>query len=155
MARAPGIPAGHGLGRTPEAVDNVPGATVAPGWTVRESTPRRMPGSSVTYHLAPQPVWEAQRDDPGYLPEAFGREGFIHCTDGLDQIVASGNRHLRNDPRPYLLVTIRVEALTSPVRYEDPNRIYPHIYGPLNREAVVEVEPALRDPDGRFLPIAG
>jgi len=107
----------------------------------------------VTYHLAPQPVWEAQQSAPHYLPEAFPQDGFIHCTDGLDQIVASGNRHLRNDPRPFVLVTISVPDVTSPVRYDDPNRIYPHIYGPLNREAVIDVQPAPRDADGTFLPV--
>ena len=29
-------------------------------------------------------------------------EGFIHCTDGADELVATANRHYREDPRPFV-----------------------------------------------------
>ena len=45
------------------------------------------------------------------------------------------------------------ERLTSPWQYDDvpgqPER-YPHIYGPLNPEAVVAVLPLESGPDGKF-----
>jgi uncharacterized protein (DUF952 family) len=40
--------------------------------------------------------------------------------------------------------------LQSPVRYDDPAQIYPHIYGPINLDAVVEVRRVIRLADGSF-----
>jgi uncharacterized protein (DUF952 family) len=37
------------------------------------------------------------------------------------------------------------------VLYEDVGRIYPHIYGPLNRDAVVRLAPVRRDAEGTFV----
>jgi hypothetical protein len=47
-------------------------------------------------------------------------------------------------------------SLVQPeIRYEDPEHIYPHIYGPLNRDAIVTIVPMLRNADGTFLPPKG
>jgi uncharacterized protein (DUF952 family) len=43
----------------------------------------------------------------------------------------------------------------APVIYEDEGRRYPHIYGPLEREAVRRVRRLERDPDGSFTGFAG
>ena len=40
----------------------------------------------------------------------------------------------------------------SPLLLQDPDKIYPHIYGPLNRDAIVTVLPILREADGSFVP---
>jgi uncharacterized protein (DUF952 family) len=49
------------------------------------------------------------------------------------------------------VLVLDLARLQSPVKYEDPNRIFPHIYGPLNREAIQEVRPFPRATDGTFL----
>lgn len=103
-----------------------------------------------TLHLVPEPVWEAHRDAPTYTPEAFAADGFIHCTDGEDNLLRVANTFYQNDPRPYLVLVLDVDRLRSPVRYDDPDRIYPHIYGPLNLDAVVAVRRAVRLADGSF-----
>jgi uncharacterized protein (DUF952 family) len=104
----------------------------------------------LTYHLTPVAVWTAQAAGPCYLPEAFERDGFIHCTDGEAQVLEAGNRYYTGDERDYFLLTIDAGMLTSPMTYEDPARIFPHIYGPLNTEAVVGVRQVERSSDGRF-----
>lgn len=104
-----------------------------------------------TFHLTSREWLDSQNPSAGYLPEGFEHEGFIHCTDGAAALAASGNRHLAGDPREHVIVVIDVSRIESEVKYEDEHRIYPHIYGPLNRDAIVDVRPAPRDKDGTFL----
>jgi len=106
-----------------------------------------------TYHLTPEPVWTAQEQEDAYQPEAFGADGFIHCTDGEVNLLAVANTFYQADHRPYVVLVLDRDRITAPVRYEDPKQIFPHIYGPLNRDAVVEVRRAVRLADGSFTSI--
>jgi uncharacterized protein (DUF952 family) len=108
----------------------------------------------VTYHLVPEPVWLAGTGAGDYRPERFDDEGFIHCTDDPNRLMVAGNTYYRDDPRPYLALTLAVERIEAAVRYDDPNRHYPHIYGPLNRDAVIAVRRVVREPDGTFRGLA-
>ena len=112
-------------------------------------------GPPITFHMAPADVWRAQSGLPAYLPEAFAADGFIHCTDGEDELIAVANHFYRSDARDYVVLSIARDRIAAPVRYKDPSLIYPHIYGPLNVDAVESVRPMLRDADGRFLGVRG
>ena len=107
-----------------------------------------------TYHLAPEPVWAAQADAPEYRPEAYAADGFIHCTDGEINLLSVANTYYQSDPRPHVVLVLNPGRVTAPIKYEDPDSIYPHIYGPLNRDAVVDVRHAVRLADGSFVGIA-
>ena len=51
-----------------------------------------------------------------------------------------------------MVLDVDTSLLTSPVKHE-PSRsgeIYPHIYGPINVDAVVGVRPLIADAQGRF-----
>ena len=80
----------------------------------------------------PAEVWETQRDGPRYRPEAFEREGFVHCTDGLAHLLVPANTYYRDDPRPYLALEIDLDAVAAPARFDDEACRYPHIYGPVD-----------------------
>jgi len=67
-------------------------------------------------------------------------------------MVATANRHYRDDPRPFVVLTLDLDRIRSPVRIEDPGGIYPHVFGPIDREAIVVVRPMPRADDGTFLP---
>ncbi len=111
--------------------------------------------SGVIYHLVPADYWQAQPVDQPYRPADFGREGFIHCTRGAEQVGIVANRYYRNDPREWLVLVLDEQAVTSEIKYEPGHDklLYPHIYGPLNREAIREVLRAPRDADGTFKPL--
>ena len=106
----------------------------------------------LSYHLVPLAAWEAAPPDRPYEAWSLATEGFIHCTDGADEMVATANRHYRADPRDFLVLTIDLDAAGSPWRIEDDRGIYPHIFGPIDRAAVLRVVQAPRAADGRFLP---
>lgn len=104
-----------------------------------------------TYHLTPVEWWQAA--DPGVPLSApsLAEEGFIHCTTGHDEMVATANRHYRSDPREFVVLTLDLATLGSPVRTEDERGIYPHVYGPIERAAILDVRPMPRSADGTFL----
>jgi len=86
-----------------------------------------------------------------YAPESLEREGFIHCSNP-QQVIRVANALFRGI-RGLVLLHVEVERLSSPLVYENLEggfELFPHVYGPIELEAVRTVtgfEPAA---DGRF-----
>ncbi|MFI9628293.1 DUF952 domain-containing protein [Streptomyces sp. NPDC052042] len=104
-------------------------------------------------HLTEGPLWEAARGLGTYEMSTRGRtlheEGFIHCSlsHQLDEVAetlyGAGSRAGVSDQDLVVLV-IDPARLPVPVRYESAAsgaEEFPHIYGPVPVEAVVEVRP--------------
>ena len=105
------------------------------------------------FHLVPTERWEAQASGPTYLPEAYDSDGFIHLTIGEQHVIEVANRYYTQDPRAYSVLALDRDRITAPVRFDDDSGLYPHIYGPLNVDAVVAVHPVRRQDDGTFIGI--
>ncbi len=106
----------------------------------------------IIYHLTPVEYYRAQLTDRPYVPADFAREGFIHCTRGDEQLIVVANRYYRYDERPFFVLVINEDLVTAEIKNE-PGKdgvLYPHIYGPLNRTAIVSVLHMPRLPDGTF-----
>jgi uncharacterized protein (DUF952 family) len=101
------------------------------------------------YHLATPAAWERAADE--YRADSLEGEGFIHCSFA-DQVAASANRYYAAAPE-LLLLHIDPERLASPLKTEaaGSGELFPHIYGPVNRAAVVRIELMQRGPDGRWV----
>ena len=103
------------------------------------------------YHVARRVEWQAAAGSAVYAPAAFASDGFIHlCEAG--SIEGVGSRYFRGQEG---LVLLQVDPLRvqAPIRYEDllgGGLAYPHIYGPLNVDAVDAVIPFPPNPDGTF-----
>ena len=102
------------------------------------------------YHIAVASEWSPDGGD-WYVPTGFEDEGFVHCSTA-SQIVASASRHFsgRSD---LVLLTIDEALLRARVVWEDSHLTgieFPHIYGPVNRDAVVGVSALVSGPDGGF-----
>jgi uncharacterized protein (DUF952 family) len=106
--------------------------------------------SRPTLHMVPAAVWARQDPAAAYLPNAYPLDGFVHCTDGDAGMVATANRFYCDDPRPFVVLTVDLEATGSPWRFDDPGERFPHVYGPIDRASVLEVRRMLRDADGTF-----
>ena len=106
--------------------------------------------ANVTYHLVPEPVWSERGGAEIYLPEAYEADGFIHLTNGLDELVKVANMFYTSDDRDYLVLALDMNRISSEVRYDDPDNVYPHVYGPLNTDAVLGTFTAERGADGTF-----
>jgi uncharacterized protein (DUF952 family) len=101
------------------------------------------------YHLVAASDWQQPGDGP-YRPASLATEGFVHCSYA-DQVERVANLFFR-DAAALLALVLDADRLTSPVRDEDAGsgERFPHVYGPLDRTAVVEVRPLQRGADGRW-----
>ncbi|MFF2730712.1 DUF952 domain-containing protein [Streptomyces sp. NPDC058008] len=98
-------------------------------------------------HLAEEPLWEAARAAGTYEMSTRGRtlreEGFIHCSLP-HQLPAVAQALYGSDDADLVVLVIDTGRLTVPVRHEamkPGGEEFPHIYGPLPVDAVVEVRP--------------
>lgn len=101
-------------------------------------------------HIVPQDQWADARQRGSYEGDTLHTEGFIHCSTPAQTLwVANGRFVGRTD---LLLLCIDADRLVSELRYEEsePGQHFPHIYGPLNLDAVIAVVPFGPEPDGRF-----
>lgn len=94
------------------------------------------------YHILTSAEWGRVRSNSTYTPPAFEQERFIHlCNE--DQIAGVIERYF---PEPGNLVALCIspQHLKAELRYENllgGEEQFPHLYGPLNLDAVLEVLP--------------
>ncbi|MFM9904615.1 MAG: DUF952 domain-containing protein [Pyrinomonadaceae bacterium] len=90
------------------------------------------------YHIVLPDVWAAFDGDL-YRHASLEIEGFIHCSfaDQLDGVI---ERYYGSAER-IVVLEIESDSLMSRTLKEPStnNEIYPHIYGPINRDAIVGV----------------
>jgi uncharacterized protein (DUF952 family) len=105
----------------------------------------------LTFHLVSQEYFDALDPHAGYVPHDFARDVFIHCTDGADEMARTANRYYKTNAGTHYYLYIDKARVRAAIRYDDAARLYPHIYGALNRDAIVAVRAARRAADGTFL----
>ncbi len=115
-------------------------------------------------HITSRLAWEEACRLGHYSPSSLAAEGFIHCSNS-EQAVPVASKFYRGQTGLILLV-IAPERLTSVLRWEPPAEgspppgvssdvLFPHLYGPLNLDAVVQVLDFEPDSKGEFsLPAA-
>ncbi len=88
------------------------------------------------YHIVLPDVWAAFDGDL-YEHASLASEGFIHCSFA-EQIDGVLQRYY-SDAESVVVLEIDTEKLTSELVNEPSTngQIYPHIYGPINRDAVI------------------
>ena len=108
------------------------------------------------YHIAMRADWERARADGEYtrssVDKTLAEEGFIHASQA-PQVAGTANRFYRDVPGDLVLLVIDPALLRAEIRYEDvpgAELPFPHVYGPLNVDAVIEVRPFTAGPDGTF-----
>ena len=106
---------------------------------------------NLTYHATAKAHWDASNTADPYVSSDFAEEGFIHCTDSADALPSVLTTYYKDESGAWVVLTIDKDRVSSPIRYEDPDNVFPHIYGPLNRDAIVDVRDIPRSDDGTFL----
>lgn len=97
------------------------------------------------FHIATLADWEQAQRTGRYTTSTVGRtlaeEGFIHACRP-DQVAGVFARYYRDVAEPLVLLTVAPELLTAEVR-DDPvgDTTFPHVYGPIEAAAVVDVRP--------------
>ncbi|MFO7321026.1 MAG: DUF952 domain-containing protein [Chloroflexota bacterium] len=112
-------------------------------------------------HITTVDAWDEARSIGLYKGDTLQTQGFIHFSRP-DQILQVANNFYagRND---LVLLVVDTKRLTSELRWEAPvhaggngpkadeaEDLYPHLYGPLNVDAVIRVVDFKPGPDGTF-----
>lgn len=89
------------------------------------------------FHIAEKKIRENSLAGGWYQVPSLETEGFIHCSD-IDQFVRVANFLFRGR-RDLILLKIDEKRLIAPIKYEgETSEKFPHLYGKLNIDAVVE-----------------
>lgn len=103
------------------------------------------------FHITTPEAWKEALEVGAYHGDTLATEGFIHCsTAGQVVRVANARFQGRED---LALLCIVTERLAAELRYEpaEAGEMFPHIYGPLDVDAVVDVVDFPPGPDGQFV----
>ncbi len=101
-------------------------------------------------HITPGAEWGSSEHD--LEPESLSTEGFVHCSDP-EQVLFPANA-LFAGQAGLLLLVVEVARLTQRLVYEDcyeTGQVFPHVYGPLERSAVVATFAFEPGSDGVFM----
>ncbi|MBM4412866.1 MAG: DUF952 domain-containing protein [Chloroflexi bacterium] len=116
---------------------------------------------ALIYHMVLVTRWQSWPSETPYLPAEYDNDGFVHCTAGDALMLKVANHFYTTVPGDFGLLVIDTERLTSPLKWESPTPgdtlapLFPHIYGPINHDAIVAVRSMRRTPDGQFIEIGG
>ncbi len=104
------------------------------------------------YHLAAADEWAAARAAGDYrrstAERSLDEEGFIHCSMA-EQVRGTADAFYRGRT-DVVLLAIDPQRITSPIRVEVPAdrpEGFPHIYGPIDLDAVVAATPLVLGPE--------
>lgn len=108
-------------------------------------------------HIAHRDDWEASASCGYYKPASLESDGFIHCST-VGQTVETANQFYAHQ-QGLVLLCIDPDRTEAEVKYEAPacagdqraSSLFPHIYGPLNVSAVVQVVEFVPGADGKFV----
>lgn len=98
------------------------------------------------FHIATESDWRRTLETGTYTTSTAGRtlaqEGFIHASR-RDQVQGVFDRYYRSLGQRLVLLTVDPARLTDAEVVVEPvgDDTYPHVYGPINRSAVVDVVP--------------
>ena len=100
-------------------------------------------------HICEREAWEAAQESREYRPASLEAPGFIHCSRP-EQVLDVANRFYRDAPE-LLLLWIDPQKVKAEIRWEAADGdTFPHIYGPLDIEAVTVVTALIPDEDGAY-----
>jgi uncharacterized protein (DUF952 family) len=112
------------------------------------------------FHIVPEQEYLAQAEKGKYIPFNFNEFGFAHCA--LESSVVSvANDYYANVEGRLLLLKIDHKKLESQTKYEaaapvkgggsthlNTSPVFPHVYGPINRTAIVGIGILRKGKDG-------
>ena len=90
--------------------------------------------------MTTQKEWEQAKINGEYKPVGYDQEGFIHCS--IDRQVEGVLDRFYKGQTGLIKLKIEKAKVSRPVLFElavDLDELFPHIYGPLNLDSVVEV----------------
>ena len=108
--------------------------------------------SELILHATSRAAWLTAQKSGLYAADSLTGQGFIHCSK-VEQILRVANSFYSGQYGLVILV-IDPARLIAEVRWEPgadlTTELFPHIYGPINLDAVTDVVDFEPGPDGKF-----
>lgn len=112
------------------------------------------------FHITSRTAWDDAQQRGDYRAESLATEGFIHCST-ISQVLPVAENFYQSQSGLVLLL-IEPTLLSSPLKWEAPSGggpppgvpkgdLFPHIYGPINLDAVVKVVNLQKNADNKFI----
>ena len=91
------------------------------------------------FHITTSNDWALQKHNPEFLPSDYHKEGFIHCCTEK-QLAGVMVRYFKGKTG-LVLLQLDETKLQAELKYEisTNDEKFPHIYGSINREAILKV----------------
>ncbi|MQA24321.1 MAG: DUF952 domain-containing protein [Micromonosporaceae bacterium] len=107
------------------------------------------------YHLVPYSIWGRFAPRDLYTPQSLDSHGFVHFSGDEATLLAVANAYYHDATEPMAVLIVDPDRLSAKVRWEPPSepsedQLFPHVYGPIERSAVIDVRVARRDAGGRY-----
>lgn len=97
---------------------------------------------AIIYHVTSREEWNRASENGVYIAPSLAQENFIHCSKA-EQIQGVLSRYFKG--RQHLVqLTIDTDKLSAPWRFDlapSVNEEFPHVYGPINTDAVIDIAP--------------
>lgn len=106
----------------------------------------------VLLHITTPTEWEAALAAGELTAESLETEGFIHCSTPAQVLIPANERYANRSD--LCLLVIDPDALTSRLVFEDSyntGQEFPHVYGPINPDAIRRVVAFPCQADGTFV----
>ena len=105
---------------------------------------------SLIYILCAPAVYEAAGRVGEYAPDSLALEGFIHASPA-NQLTRVANKYYQAN-ECLCILTIDEDKVSVPIQWEAISNgdLYPHLYGPLNMDAVVHMQKVQRAANGTY-----
>ena len=111
------------------------------------------------FHITTPMAWNEAKNAGEYRAASLLTEGFIHCST-LSQVIPVANLYYKGQSG-MILLQIEPTLLSSDLKWEPPSGgtpppgvpegdPFPHVYGPINLDAVVDEIELVADSNGQF-----
>ena len=106
---------------------------------------------ALIYHISYRSHWNFAKLRDEYKADSLQSNGFIHCCE-KKQLIDLANT-LYAGEKDLLILVIDSNLLSAELRYEaqETGGNYPHIYGPLNLDAVIQVLNFRQNAEGKYV----
>lgn len=112
------------------------------------------------FHITSRADWEAAQQRGDYRAESLETEGFIHCSTSSQVLPVAENFY--KGQSGLILLGIEPSLLSSTLKWEPPSGgtpppgvpagdSFPHIYGPINLNAVTKILDLKTDSNNKFI----
>jgi len=94
------------------------------------------------FHITDQLTWQEAKLGRLYAGDMLSTDGFIHCC--LFEQIEGVLLNWFKGKRDLVILEIDPEILLSPIKHENLEgglEMFPHVYGPINLDAVVSEKP--------------